>query len=84
MGLSQFGTEQEARRSEQLELTFPDRTYTEEPVYVVHSEREHLLLTLLLFTHLNTTVTLVLDHNGDIIQDHKIATLAEHKSDFVS
>jgi hypothetical protein len=71
MGLSELRTEQKTRSSQQLELTFPDRTYTEEPIYVVHSEREHLLLTLLLLAHLNTTVTIVLDHNGDILRDHK-------------
>jgi hypothetical protein len=71
MGLSELGTEQKARRSQQLELTFPDGTYAEEPIHIVHSEREHLLLAILLLTHLNTKVALVSDHNGDIIRDHK-------------
>jgi len=53
-GFPELGTEQEARRSQQLELIFPDGTHTEESIYVVHSEREHFLLTLLLLAHLNT------------------------------
>jgi hypothetical protein len=57
-GLPELRAEEEARSSQQLELTFPDGTYTEEPVYVVHSEGEHFLLALLILAHLNTTVAL--------------------------
>jgi len=52
MGLPELGAEQKTSRSQQLQLIFSDRTHTEKPVYVVHGEREHFLLTLLLLAHL--------------------------------
>jgi hypothetical protein len=52
MGLPELGAEQKASRSQQLQLIFPDRTYTEKPVYIVHGERKHFLLTFLFLAHL--------------------------------
>ena len=52
--LAQFGADEEADGAGQLQLRLLQRRHRQEAVQQVHRQREHVVLTALLLTHLPT------------------------------